>query len=488
MNEDDYDRSDDEEVEASESKIFHIHLIRRFLEGEANTADILLENSANPKLCNYIAVTPCIQTLYYIIDEDRGDGKCAIALGIIANLLLFSDSLLKLLDIYPSISQSVINCMLEESDPIIYSEAFRTLSNIVYFGWKRLIEPYLDILSTLIRFTLCNSLNLRLLAQTFQFLHYFVHEYISNEDSDTQRYVFQRLTMHRTIFDILSQNREVLSELSQESIGSCTGIEYFLLFVEELLPYLQSASAESDDCDAQHLSYWTLHPVLVEVLTQWLFGSADCTAVHWDDSAAPRPATMNAVRADVLSINLKFVALSIVNTLLQCAAASAEQGEATVLRCCADGRGFAQLLGLVEEAMIMREADALYSGCSAVSALLSAGWPDQDRESEREERSESEAEDARQALNRRDECLLRHLVEWIDPAFSLVSLLRLADTQRWLQGTECGPDLQADIVVARCLKCVRQLLCKETAAVTAQASVSALVSDMDRFLSECSGT
>jgi hypothetical protein len=142
MSECNYDESDnDEEVEASESKIFHIHLVRKFLEGEANTADILLENSANPKLCSHVAVNPCIQTLNYVIEEDRGDGKCAIALGVIANLLLFPDSLLKLLDINPSILHSVINCMLEESDPIIYSEAFRILSNIVYFGFKNLVQP-----------------------------------------------------------------------------------------------------------------------------------------------------------------------------------------------------------------------------------------------------------------------------------------------------------------------------------------------------------
>eukprot|EP01036_Dinobryon_divergens_P034974 gene34974-45263_t len=443
------------------------------------TADILFENSASPLLCSHIAVTPCIQTLYYIIDESRGDGKCAVALGVVANLFLFPDSRLKLLEINPSISHCVIQCMLEESDPFIYSEAFRILSNMVYFGFKHLIQPHLEILATIIQFTLCNSLNLRLLAQTFQFLHFFVHEYVLNEDFETQHSVFQSLSIQNTIFELLTQNREVLVELSLETIGSCTGIEYFLSFLEDILQYLQSACSHADESiQKQDPSYWSLHPIAVEVVLQLLNGSAE--SFRWEeDSAARRSAGVSADSSSdlLLSVNLKFIALSILDGLLQSHVASqqaARQCEAAVMRCCMYGNGkmFAQLIGLVEEALIMREMEALRSGCSVVIALLSAGRQRTEEENER---------DDGQAAS--DESLLQYLAEWIDPVQSLTSLLGLAETKQWLQTTASASPADLTSVLGRCLSYVKQLVCRKNQAAAASASLFAIVNDIDTFLS-----
>ena len=486
-------QNDEDESEENESKIYHINLMRRFLEkGEESTADILLENSASPLLCSHIAVTPCIETLYYIIEENRGNGKCVIALGIIANLFLFPDSRSKLfLETNPSLSQCVIQCMLEESDPFIYSEAFRVLSNIVYFGFTHLILPHLEILATVIKFTVCNSLNLRLLAQTFQFLHFFVREYVSNEDFDTQHSVFHSLMIQSTIFELLTQNREVLAELSQEMIGSCTGIEYFLLFFEDILQYLQSTCSSSDDDDDDDddgdggKNYWTLHLIGIEVLLQMVNGSAD--SFPWEENSAERrPAAGSAF---ALGVNLKFIALSILNGLLRFTAVS-RHCEAAVMRCCmqslGQGRGFAPLVALVEEALIMREVEAVRSGCAVVTALLSAG-----RHQESSVDVDASVDvSVRAAVSERDERLLQHLAEWIDPVRSLTSLLCMPETQQWLRSTadltHCpASELPADIgrLIGQCLKHVKQLLSSMSReSQAAQASI-VVVSDIDTYLS-----
>ena len=416
---DNMENEDENEVRntLNDETIEVIQLTRNFLNGDLDSGDILFAKSANCNSNESIAIDPCLQVLQYVIDEERGGGKCAIALGIVANLMVFLSTREKIFMLNNALPNSVINCLLEETDPSIYCEAFRLLSNIVYYDLFHIIAEYIENLFAIVRFTLNNSLDAKLLTQIFQFLHFTLDKFSSSEvHPSQQQWLHQHFDIKTIVLELLTENQSAIYKVSQEAIGSTNGLEFFLSFLNDSMQSMRTMLLIVNANEDLQKSYDISVPAASKVLLNLVCGP---DVLDDDDVNDFSP----------VNVNQKFSVLSSLEILLRNAT---EKERCIFVRLFCERRNLvSELLDLTEMAILMRNIESILSVSFVGQFCLQAVV---DRRKEWEEVQANSRETDLKYLE--DSCktgAIINIKDWIHGASSLISLLLIDETNDWLK-------------------------------------------------------
>lgn len=293
-------------------------LARKFVNGDIISGEILLQMSGTKDSCRLAGIESCIQVLNLITDCLNEGKICEIAISIVANLLLF-DETRAIAETQLNLPESILACYSGGEDPFVFTEGFRVMTNLIFYSgstvsWSR---EMVEALISHMQFVIKSSLEPKLLAQACQLLYYCL-SLLSGEAASIFYEQWDSSLLSTVLCDM-----NMLTILKQETICSCSGLEWLLLSVEQMTTVQNDVLVHRTNEDNRYLAF--LRPDIEDKLVLLLlnphhsFESFESLDVK-DCSNCERRSNAKVVNYLATAVSLsnseKFVAVSILQNLV----------------------------------------------------------------------------------------------------------------------------------------------------------------------------